>query len=336
MPQPSTGDVHISQPLGNISIAYLQKAENFIATKVFPVVGVAKQYDTYYKYTRADFNRDEARLRAPSTESAGGGYSLSTDTYNCKVYAFHKDIDDQDRANYDTVLDADRDATQFITHKMLIKREKLWVNTYFAGGVWANDYDGVASGAGTNEVIQWDDYTNGDPIADVDDAMTTILENTGFEPNTLVLGYRVFKKLKNHPDIIDRVKYTQNIGANETVKISAGALANLFFDGGQGRVFIMKSIENTAKEGATESSSFIGGKKALLCYSAPNPGIQQASAGYTFAWTGFMGASADSEGGRIKKLRMEPIESDRIEAQFAFDQKLVASDLGYFWDTIVS
>jgi hypothetical protein len=124
---------------------------------------------------------------------------------------------------------------------------------------------------------------------------------------------------------------------NDTVRVSASALSSLFFDGGAGRVFIMKSIENTALEGAAaEASTFIGGNKALLCYSAPAPGIETPTAGYTFTWSGFVGATKESEGGRVKKFRIEQIESDRIEHQMAFDMKLVGSDLGFFWDSIVA
>jgi hypothetical protein len=33
---------------------------------------------------------------------------------------------------------------------------------------------------------------------------------------------------------------------------------------------------------------------------------------------------------------MESIKSDRIEAEMAFDNKVVANDLGYFWTSIVA
>lgn len=336
--KPTPGDVHVNRLLTNLSINYLQAPDSFVADRVFPSIPVEKQSDLYLIYDRADFFRDDAQLRAPSTESAGGGYSISNDSYLCRVYAFHKDIDDETRQNTDNPASPDADATKFVTDKMKIKREKLWVENYFTSGVWTFDYDGVAATPGTNEVYQWDNYTSSDPIADIDDAMTAILEATGYEPNTMVIGYRVFKALKNHPDIIDRVKYVQNIGANDTVKISASALTSLFFDGVPGaRVVVMKAIENTSKEGQTSAAAdntFIGGRKALLCYSAPSPSINQPSAGYTFTWSGLFGANAG--GMRIRKFREEKIKSDRIEAEMAFDHKKIAADLGFFWDSIVS
>jgi hypothetical protein len=37
-----------------------------------------------------------------------------------------------------------------------------------------------------------------------------------------------------------------------------------------------------------------------------------------------------------KKFRMEHLESDRVEGQLAFDNKAIATDLGYFFASVVS
>lgn len=329
MSQPTQGDVHVNKPLTNISIAFMQEASNFVADSVFPNIPVSMQSDRYYTYDRGFFNRDEMQERAPGTESAGSGYEVdNTPTYYAPVYAFHHDIPDQVRSNVDSVLSPDSDGTKLVSHKGLIKREKLWVSKYFQPATWTFDLDGVAAAPGANEVLQWND-ANSTPIEDVAAAIDSVLEETGFMPNILVVGRQVWTALKNHPDIIDRVKYGQT--APGTAKISLAALADLFE---VDRIVVMNAIENTSAEGAANSHSFIGGKKALLAYSAPSPGLQVPTAGYTFSWTGFLGAGA--QGGRIKKFRMEHLESDRIEIQMAFDQKLVSADLGYFWDSIVA
>lgn len=320
MGNPVPGDVHVNTPLTNISIAYLQNAVNFVATKVFPNIPVSKQSDAYYTYDRGEFNRDEMKERAPGTESAGGSYTLdNTPTYFASVYAFHKDIPDQVRSNADSVLAPDREATAYVTHKALIKREKLWAASYFATGVWTTE---------TTPANLWDTATS-TPIEDIETGKNTILESTGFDANTLVLGKKVYSALKNHPDIVDRIKYGQTPGQPAITTLEA--LMGLFE---VERLFIMKAIENTAKEGATNVHSFIGGNHALLCHSAPSPGIMTPSAGYIFSWTGFLGAG--QEGNRIKRFRIETLESDRIEIQMAFDSKLVSADLGYFFLDVVS
>lgn len=329
MGNPVPGDVHVNTPLTNISIAFLQDATNFVASRVFPNIPVTKQGDRYYTYDRGEFNRDEAKERAPGTESAGGSYDIdNTPTYFAKVYAFHKDIPDQVRANADAVVSPDREATEYVTHKALIRREKIFAANYLATGVWTTDIQGVAAAPSGAQVLQWND-ANSTPIQDIRTAKTTVLESTGYEPNTLVLGKAVYDQLIDHPDIVDRVKYGQTPGQPAIANLEA--LMKLFEIE---RILVMKAIENTAKKNQTAVHTFIGGKKALLCYSAPSPGIMTPTAGYTFSWTGFLGAG--TEGNRIKRFRMEHLESDRVEVQMAFDLKLVAADLGYFFYDIVA
>lgn len=329
MGNPTPGDVHVNTPLTNISIAYMQDSSAFVAARVFPNIPVGKQADRYYTYDRGDFNRDEMEKRAPATESAGGSYNLdNSPNYFADVWAFHKDVPDQVRSNSDAVLNPDRDATEYVTQKALIRREKIWAANYFTTGKWTTDITGVAAAPGAGQVLQWND-ANSTPIQDIRTGKRTVLESTGFKPNTLVLGKAVYDYLIDHPDIIDRVKYGQTAGNPATAGVEA--LMKLFEIE---RILVMEGVENTAKEGATAVHAFIGGKSALLCYAAPRPGLLVPSAGYTFSWTGFLGAG--QEGNRIKRFRMEHLEADRVEIQMAFDSKLVAADLGYFFTTVVA
>jgi hypothetical protein len=311
--------------LTNISVAYLQNQDNFIADKVFPVIPVDKKSDKFFTYTKNDWFRDEAQRRAGGTESAGGGYGLSTDSYSADVFAFHKDVDDQTLYNADAPLNPLREATEFVTRRLMLRKEIQWNTDFFATGIWANDYDGVAGSPTTNEVKQWSDYAASDPIDDIEDAKAGILSTTGMEANTLVLGYDVFRTLKNHPDIVDRIKYT----SSQTV--TADMLAAMF---DVPRVIISKAVKATNNEGATAAYSFTSGKKALLCHVAPTPGLLTPSAGYSFSWTGVSGGLGATVG--TSQFRMESLKADRIEAEMAFDNKVIASDLGWFWDSVVA
>lgn len=330
MPQPSVNNVHIDAILTNISVAYLQNTNNFIADKVFPVVPVDKKSNIYFKYTKDDWFRDEAQRRADGTASAGSGYGLTTDNYLADVYAFHKDIGDQTRANADNPLNPDMEATQFVTQRLLLRREVQWAADYFVAGCWGVTVSGTSAtiASGTQATV-WSDYIASQPISDIEAAKTAVLQSTGFEPNTLVLSYSVFQKLKAHPLLVDRYKYTQ-AGAIVTEDL----LAALF---GVDRVLVAKAVVNSANEGKTTSAAdyaFTTGKNALLCYVAPNPGLMTPSAGYTFMWTGVSGGLGTTVG--VSRFRMEELKADRVEGEIAFDNKVVAADLGYFWSNIIA
>ncbi len=330
---PITSDQHVNTPLTQIAVQFKQDTSRFVADKVFPVVPVQKQSDLYYIWNRGDFNRLVMQKRAPSTESVGGAFRLSTTPYFVPVWALHKDIDDQTRANADNVFNQDRDATNYLMGQALLTKEVEFANNILKTGVWATDVTGVASAPSTNQTLIWTD-PGSDPIGDIDIAMAKVLGTTGMEPNTFTVGYSVYQALRKHPDIIDRVKYTQNIGANETVRINESALAYLF---GVERFLVIRAIQNTAAMSVdtptAETNAFVSGNDALLSFSPGSPSTDMPSAGYTFSWTGYLGATQD--GTRVKRFRMEEIASDRIEIEAAFAQKIIASDLGYFFNNIV-
>ena len=338
--QPSRSDVHINKPLTNISIAFLQSASAFVAARVFPNIPVAKQSDAYFTYERGEFNRDEMEERAPGTESAGGNYQIGNDTYYARPRAYHRDVPDQVRDNADNPISLDREATEYVTTKGLINREVNWAATYFPaahapGDIWTFDIDGATSrsaaldptSAGNNDVIFWN-RASSTPIEDVRFMKRQVLESTGFMPNILTVGRDVFDVLVDHPDIVGRLDRGQTpVGPAQANRAQLAALFEV------DEVLVMDAIKNTSKEGQTAAHSFIGGKNALLSYRPNTPGIMTPSAGYTFSWTGRIGAGAD--GMRIKRFRLERIESDRVEIDMSYDQKLVSGDLGAYFGAIV-
>ena len=92
MSQPTRSQVHVDAILTQMSVAYIQSSDEFIADKVFPNVPVGKQSDKYFKYNKDAFLRAQAERRSGATESAGGGFELSTDNYFCDQFSFHKDV----------------------------------------------------------------------------------------------------------------------------------------------------------------------------------------------------------------------------------------------------
>jgi hypothetical protein len=326
--QPGRGDVHVDRPLTQIAIAFAQNPEVFIADRIFPILPVGKQTDKYFQIPKGDWFRDEMQKRAPGALSAQRTHKMSTDNYSCDVWALHEMLADQVRANYDSPLQADREITEGLTQAGMIRKERQWVTDYFGSGKWTTDQTGVDSASpSTNEVGRWD-RADSTPIEDVRAAKRRVQARTGFRPNKMAMGREVFDALVDHPDIVGRLDRGQTTGAAIVLRQNLAALFEL------DEILIMDSVYNSAVEGADDSIGFIGGKAALLVYVPPAPGLYIPSAGYTFSWTGLLGAGA--LGMRMKRIRDEKRESDMIEIQMAFDQKLVHADLGQFFITVVN
>lgn len=317
---PTAGDIHVNRPLTNFAQKFLMTANMFIALRAMPSLPSAKQSDLYYVFNRGDFYRDEAEERADGTESAGGGFTLSTSPYFARVFAFHKDVTDRQRANQDEVIRLDESATQFVTHKLLIRREKDFLGSFFNTGIWTTDTN---LATGNNE---WD-RADSTPISDIRTAIREVHGQTGFRPNKMIISRAGLDALLDNDEILTRI--TGGSTASQPAAVQRALLAQLFeLD----EIFVVDAVENTANRGAAEATQFIGGNNALVYYAPNSLGIEEPTAGTAFSWTGFLGAT--NAGQRIKRFRMESVESDRIEGQMSFDHKVVAPELGYLFQNV--
>jgi hypothetical protein len=144
-----------------------------------------------------------------------------------------------------------------------------------------------------------------------------VKKNTGFRANKVVMGDPVWDTLQDHPDFLERIKYTQT--AIVTTALLASVLA---ID----EVLIGGAVQNSTLEGHSHDTlGFLFDNDVLVVYAAPRPGLLTPSAGYTFAWTGRVGGSL-----RVLRFRIDLRKADRIEGEMAFDQKLLAAEMGAF------
>jgi len=332
MPLLTPSQVHIDQPLSNLTLAYVQSNENFVADKVFPVVGVARQSDKYYEYDRANMNRSgDVQKLAPRTEVNRIGMKLSNMSYFADVYGLGMDFDEQTLANEDSMLEIRAAGAETLAMRLMIHREEQFASTFFANGVWTTSVAGVANGAGVP--VYWNDYTNSTPIADVTLGSRTMqLSSGGFKPNTMVVGKEVRDKLVNHPDILARLNGGSTV-SNPALIVDA-KLAEIF---GVENFFVMEAVRNTAVEGIAESNAFIGGKHALLCYTPSNAGLMSPAAGLTFSWNSI--PSVNNLGITVESFSDDALKrqqvAEHIQVKMAYDMKIVGADLGYFFNGIV-
>lgn len=317
---PTASDVHVNTPLTNFGQKYLLKQDMFASMQAFPNIPVAKQSDLYYEWDRDDWLRDDMQERADGTESAGGSFDLSTEPYFCRVYAFHKDVTDRQRANQDNQVRLDEGATGFVMQKALIRREKVFANTFFKAGVWATD----------DSTQNWKTTGGGDPIEAIRDAKRTVHQNTGYRPNKMLFGREAYDALMDNDEVLARIE--GGADPNMPAMVRRQLLAQLLE---LEAIYVMDAIETTSVKGATTPvRAFIGGAHALLYYAPTVASIEEPTAGQQFSWSGYTGATAS--GMAVSRFRMQHLKADRVEAEMAFDYKLTGKDLGYFFQNVTS
>ncbi len=315
---PTPASVHIDRTLTNVSTAYYQATSSYIAGQIFPSVRVPNQTDKYFVFDKNDSLREKALARGPNTESAGGGFRLSTDAYSAEVFAWHVDLDDQTLSNADAGLNLRRSAARACTDAILRQMEANWAAEAFAASKWGIDL------AGGTDFAAWS-TANSTPLEDVETQRVAIQKKTGRRPNTLVLGAEVYSKLKNHPDLRERIQFVSDSVVTREI------MARLFeID----RLFVADAVAATNLEGETAAYDFMAGKHAWLGYVASAPAMEEPSAGYIFTWDGVSDGSATQVG--TVQIEMPLKRAVRVESQLAWDIKIVGTDLGAFFGSAIS
>ena len=125
-----------------------------------------------------------------------------------------------------------------------------------------------------------------------------------------------------HPDILDRLKYTQAA----TMSAVEAALAAIF---GKENYWVAKATYSNTNESATFSASAIIDDDCLVCHVDSMAGLFGATAGKTFVWAGGGGE------GSIYSHYDQDRHASIIQHKEQWDQATVATDLGYFFSDIV-
>lgn len=303
--QPSRTEVHIDSALTTFGMAYMEEAQrHFIAQRAFGKVRTNKQSGKYWVIDNSYWMRTEADVRGPGAESKGSGYKVSNGSYHCEAVALHTMVDDQTRMNADAPLNLDTGAVQFVTNGVLRKMEHDFTSAFIGASTW----DTTSAPA-----TKWEDVTS-TPIENVRGQSNVIVEKTGVKPNLFIAGGEVHKRLLDHPDIVDRIKYSA--GPGNPAVVNEQALAALFE---VDRYIVDYASYNSSAESATASYNFLGnsGLNALLCYADPNPGWGSATAAIMLEWMPF----------EVSRWYEQKNRADYVEAQVAYDFVITGQDL---------
>lgn len=312
---PTLGQVHSDQPLTQISIAAFNADDAFVAQKAFPRVPVKKESDKYYIYTKSYLFRSKTEVRAAGAPVALRDYKVSTATYTAEEYAVGMMIPDRIKDNADDPLQPLNDGAKILAHDMKMFIENNWASTALVTGAWTSE----STQSGTD---QWDDYTNSDPVGDVDTAKETVNGLTGVMESemSMICGLQVWNKLKRHPQLIAAI----GGGATGVTVLNKSQVAEIF---GLKSIMVAEAVRNTNNEGnSTQTLSRIVGKLAWIGYVTASPSLMAPSGGYFFSKT-----VAENYRYYAQRRRSEVIELSSL-----FDFKITMADAGYLYIDAVS
>lgn len=318
--------------LTNLSVAHFQPDDWFVSPFIFPIVPVQLSTSYFYKFNKADLARDNVQRKPAYGKVQPMIFGTEKDIYSCEVDQVIIGLDQIGALNYQRagtpgLSDPRRSKVRLATEQMKIHMDRIFADGFFKTGVWTTEYTGKSTTPGSSEFWQFDN-SNFDPINFFGTLRTEMMQKGRRKPNVLALGVEAYEGLKQNPDILDRIKYSGSTANPATV--NPNVLAQLLeID----RVVVLQSTYNAGAAGVEDMQFICDPKGALLCYAAPNPGIDTPTAGYTFAWD-MLGNGQylafdqfDGEGGT---------HTEYIEGLCSYTPKKVCDELGMFLKSCVA
>lgn len=314
--------------LTNMSMAYFADTKDHVATSIFPICPVDFSTGFYYEFLKGDLARDNVARKPAFGKVAPAKMGHTDNSYKCVVDQVIVGIDQIGAVNYQRAgvpasIDPRRSKVRFVSEQQLLHLDILFAENFFKTGIWANEFTGIASGTPSgNQFLKFND-ANFDPVNFFDARKREIKLAGRRMPNKLSLGYDSFIALKNHPDILERVKYTGGT-ANPAI-VNEQVLAQVL---GFEEVKVLEATYNAAEEGQPDDMKFVcESDGALLTYTTNAPAIDEPSAGYIFTWDmlgngNYMATDQfEGEGGT---------HSEFIEGLMSTDMKKTSDDLACY------
>lgn len=222
--------------------------------------------------------------RAPGAAYGRSGQKFTNFTFATKEFGHEEVIDDREAKLYQTYLEADMAAAQRIQGVLMRRLEA-------EAAAALQDTSSTFTGAMTDAsgAVWTTDST--DIPQEVEEAMLDFRDNSGMLPNTLVVGYPVWRAMMRNAKIIDRIKYSglddPKIGALLSgTQVMARAL-------GIDRILVAGMMKNSSIYGtAPVLANIWDNTKAGFYRVAETDDIKEPCVARTFIWTED-GANAD-------------------------------------------
>jgi hypothetical protein len=304
---PVQSQVYVDPALTSFSIAY--QDNRYIADVIFPEVQVKTRTGVYFEHDKSKF-RSVNDLRAPGTRANSVNAGLTQKTYGpLQDHSLEYPLPWEVIEQAIDPLSPKMTATETITQMSIINKEldafKKLTDT------------GVITQTAT-PVTKWEN-TSSDPAADVATAVGVVKKQTHKSASdlTVIIGWEVYEKLRNHPQMLDRIKYS------ERGIVTTELLAQVF---GVKRVLIAEGEYNGTELGQADSSSYIWGKNVWVLYIADSVAIDSLTFGITLR----MGSRT------IDGWSDQPTRVDVVRIRDYYQQLIVAAAAGYYMSAVVS
>ncbi len=259
------GAVHIDSSLSKLSIQY--KNEEFIGTRLAPVITVDKPSDKYFVYSKRDrMGAPDASVGIRSTPNEISETRTQAN-YSTEPFALMDFLDDRTSRSQDKPLNEMVDLIAAVNDVMDLLEEVRIANKLRTASLY---------GAGNSETLagtdQWS-HASSKPVLKIFNAIDKLWSGPGRTKLVAACAPEVLTALRRNPEIIEQFKHT---GAQVP---NAQQLAAFF---GFDELLIGGARQDSANEGAAAVYGRVWGDDFIIARVAVNPGPRQAYLATTF------------------------------------------------------
>ncbi|MFD4554418.1 hypothetical protein ACFWP5_08820 [Streptomyces sp. NPDC058469] len=264
---PQLKDLRRNPILTNISKAFRNDQANYIGMSLLPELPVAEDAGFYYVYDKSGMKVVETRI-TPNVKASVAEVerNLSKVPYGpLEKQALDEFLSDDEIKRSKDPLNARIDTTENVTDVFLLAKEAKAAALLSSTSVLTQN----TTLSGTS---QWSDFGNSNPFNDIRVAKNSVKANGLRRVNTAWMSFEVWSIIENHPDFLDRIKWSER--GIMTPEIFASLI-------GVKQILIGDAAKNTAVDGQTDVLASVWGKHFGLAYIEARPGLKQLSLGYT-------------------------------------------------------
>ena len=274
MPQLTPGAARVIDPILS-TVAQGYQNNEMVASALFPNVPVPVRGGKIITFGKEDFMLYGTQ-RAPGENTKRVQFGYAGGNYALVDYGLEGQVPIEVLQEGLAVpgIDHAAMAVRKVSNIMALRLEKQAADIARTAATYAAANKITLAGT-----AQWSDLTTGvsDPLNNIEIAKEAVRAATGKRPNTVVMGAAVMAKLRQHPKVVDRMKYTGRDIA------TAEILAALF---GVQKVLVGDAIySNDAGTAFTD----VWGKDVVVAYTELGSVADMGapSYGYTYTLNGY-------------------------------------------------
>lgn len=291
----------------------------FIGYRVLPVMEVQRSAGTFGRIPLAQLLKNADVARHSRSGYPRGDWEFEQESFATKEYGFEEAVDNRDDALYADFFDAELVSAQIARDQVLRAAEQRIAALIFNTTTWTGAPLTTAVAAGKEWGTTSTTAANATPIDDVEAAVVKVYDGTGLWPNSLIINRKVFRRLRNCDQVVDRIA-SQGAGSpTKPSDITADMLARVF---DLDQVLVAGSSKNSANEGQAATPAQIWDSEyAMVARLAQTNNIKEPCLGRSFHW----GQDGSSIGGTMETYDDAKLRGEVVRCRHDVNEKVIVA-----------